>query len=256
MDPCSQNRSLVPTGEIDITNNVSTGLPLEIWDIIFSYLGFQDLKLFTEHKVKVLKKPLDGNEDQNRLMMGEKLIFNKKDFLNVVATVYNIALCCKDFYVLTQRERNLLINAAQYARFNRQFLFEEGPIEENKEDERIRSKIKEIQKINRMLESIASSHRHSIPNIHSHLISRVTLDTFNTNVVNERLMNQPFRQLVDSLRFEPLKLESLEPLKQEHEFKALILDNNFEKIEVRVQMDENQQEQPSDTNDKWKCVIQ
>jgi hypothetical protein len=148
----------VPSGEIDITNRVSITLSLEIWDKIFNYLEFQNLKLFTEHKVKVLKKPLNGDEDNNRLMMGEKFIFHIEDFLNVVKSVYSVALCCKGFYRLTQRERKLLINGAQWARLDKEFLFSEQIPTRNKQN---KNKIDEIQKIvkdnERLMNPVSSS---------------------------------------------------------------------------------------------------
>ncbi len=78
----SDSNLLAPMSKIDIPPNMSSHLPLEIWGKIFSNLAFNDLKLFTEYKIQVLKKPLDGNEDVNRLMVGKQFIFYKKDFLN------------------------------------------------------------------------------------------------------------------------------------------------------------------------------
>ncbi len=251
MNSCSQsllqssvaNRSclLVPSGEIDTTNSIPTTLPLEIWNKIFNYLGFQDLKLFTEHKVKVLKKPLDGNEDNHRLMMSNKFIFHKKDFLNAIKSVYSVALCCKEFYGLTQRERKLLINAAQWSRFDREFLFSEQIPTRNKQDENISFKTDEIQEIIR-----TPSYKDLIP--------KLALDTFNTNVINERLIDQASILLVESRKLKPLKLDL-------NEFKPLNLDKIFEKIKVtELLVNENQistkQGQPSDSNEEWKCVIQ
>lgn len=184
----TRNHPLVPSGEIDITNSVPMSLPHEIWDKIFSYIGFQDLKLFTEHKIRILKKSLSGNEDNNRLMMGEKFIFHKKDFLKVVRNIYNLALCCKEFYRLTQQERKLLINAAQWARFDRQFLFSEQTPIRNKQDENIRFKIDTIQETVRAKDSMTSLYRDPIP--------KLPLETFSSNVINEILMGQTSKLMV------------------------------------------------------------
>lgn len=232
MNSCSQSLlqpsvptrrcSLVPSGEIDITHRISTTLPLEIWDKIFNYLGFQELKLFTEHKVKVLKEPLNGNEDNHRLMIGKIFICYKETFLDVVESVYSVALCCKEFYGLTQRERKLLIEAARWARVDRQFFISEQILARNKKDEGFK-----ILEMIRAQDSIISLSKNLIPklgsitNLDRDLKPRIPLDTFfKVNVVNERL--QESRLLVESIKIDPVKLDL----------------NKFY------------------SNDTWKCVIQ
>ncbi len=135
-DACSSNYSSSSNDKIDTTNTVHfEDLPLDIWKKIISYLPFSDLKLFTEHKVEVLKKPLDGTEDTHRLMIGKNFIFYKKDFLDVVNNVYNLARSYKFFYILTERERTLLVEAAKWARIDKEFLFSDQTTIEKKQDE-------------------------------------------------------------------------------------------------------------------------
>lgn len=130
---------LMNADSIKATMIVPGAIPFEIWGQISNYLPFKNLQLFTEYKVKVLKKPLTGEEDRNRLMMGTSFIFNRKNFLEVVKDVYDFACVCRTFYLVTQRERTLLIKGSEDARCDRTFLGEKLCVKEKDKNVRFAS---------------------------------------------------------------------------------------------------------------------
>lgn len=226
--------SLTPSGNINITNMVSTNLPLEIWGEIFSHLAFKELKLFTEHKVRVLKEPLNGYEDNHLLMLGRAFILEKKDFLDVVKSVYNLALCCKGFYVLTQRERRLLINNA----------FKWRPKDIVKENKNTRF-IKDLEDLftipkNPFLERFNDEERKE-----------------NIKRLMDRLPKDTSKVFVETLKREPII--KLDLNKSESFVKNLVKKIDFFeeiKIENKNQTSTEKEGEPSNSNDKRKCVIQ
>ncbi len=117
----------IPSGEIIPKEReipMTILVPRDVWRIIFNHLGCGQLRSFTDYKVRIMGQPLTGAEDTGRLLNGEKFIFEKKSFLEVVKKVYSLARCCQNFYVYTERERKLLLKAAMCGKVNRQYFID------------------------------------------------------------------------------------------------------------------------------------
>lgn len=118
----SESLLLKPSTKTNNTSSYISTLPQSIWGKIFNHLTFKSLDLFTNYKLNVLRIDLNGDEDPFRLTIDGVNIIYKHHFLNIVKETYNLALCCKAFYELTERERTLLLNTPLSTMIDKSFL--------------------------------------------------------------------------------------------------------------------------------------
>ena len=209
-------------------------LPSETLVNIFNHSTFKGLKLFTEHKTQVLKEPLNGKEDPQRLMLDKNFLFNKTSFLEVVKDVYNSALCCKFFYALTEQKRNLLFQAASHARITKDFfIYDKIPMVQKENENKLNQTdeiFKYVQKEN--LKDICYKAAPSIDPTKS-LPSEALMEAFTKSFISKI----DYKQL-----FEPLK----------QDFNLLSSNENFmEKFNVALNLNliTDNQEQSTDSDD-------